>query len=124
MEELTHIDEKGRAVMVDVSDKKIQKREAVACGEITLQPGTIELIRSNALKKGDVLAVARIAGIQAAKATSSLIPLCHPLQLTNVRINTDIKDFGIKVTCTVSYAGTNTCTTGGKNKIVTFILCF
>lgn len=82
MEGLTHFDAKGKARMVDVSDKKETAREAVARGRITMLPGTLELIAAGSIAKGDVLGVARVAGIMAAKQTSSLIPMCHPLMLT------------------------------------------
>jgi cyclic pyranopterin monophosphate synthase len=82
--DLSHIDDYGKAHMVDVGDKPDTVREARARGVVVMQPSTLELIQRNALQKGDVLAVAKIAGIMAAKRTSELIPLCHPLPLTNV----------------------------------------
>jgi cyclic pyranopterin phosphate synthase len=81
---LSHVNEYGKAHMVDVGDKPDTVREARARGAIVMQPSTLELIQRNALQKGDVLAVAKIAGIMAAKRTSELIPLCHPLPLTTV----------------------------------------
>lgn len=84
---LTHLDDKGKAQMVDVSDKAVTVREAVAAGEVTMQPGTLALIQSGGLPKGDVLAVARVAGIMAAKRTPELIPLCHPLPITAVGVD-------------------------------------
>jgi len=81
---LSHVDVHGKASMVDVGDKPDTLREARARGAIVMQPTTLELIRCNAVQKGDVLAVAKIAGIMAAKRTSELIPLCHPLPLTTV----------------------------------------
>lgn len=84
---LTHLDEKGQARMVDVSAKDETHREAVAAGEITMAPETLALIQEGGMPKGDVLAVARIAGIMAAKRTSELIPLCHPLPLTHVSLD-------------------------------------
>jgi cyclic pyranopterin monophosphate synthase len=81
---LSHIDDYGKAHMVDVGDKPDTVREARARGAVVMQPSTLELIQRNALQKGDVLAVAKIAGIMAAKHTSELIPLCHPLPLTSV----------------------------------------
>jgi cyclic pyranopterin phosphate synthase len=105
MSEFTHIDQNGKAVMVDISDKKIQKREAIACGEITLTPSTIDLILNNSMKKGDVLTVARIAGIQAVKATSGMIPLCHPLLFTNIVLTAEITDLGVIASCTVGCTG-------------------
>jgi cyclic pyranopterin phosphate synthase len=82
--DLSHIDDHGKARMVDVGDKPDTVREARARGVVVMQPSTLELIQRNALQKGDVLAVAKIAGIMAAKRTSELIPLCHPLPLTSV----------------------------------------
>lgn len=84
--QLTHLDEHGRARMVDVGAKDVTERIAVAAGIVTMQPETLALIISGDTKKGDVLAVARIAGIQAAKKCSDLIPLCHPLALTSVEV--------------------------------------
>jgi cyclic pyranopterin monophosphate synthase len=83
---LTHLDDRGRAQMVDVTDKSPSVREAVAAGEIVMRPETLALIQAGGLPKGDVLAVARVAGILAAKRTPELIPLCHPLPLTSVGI--------------------------------------
>ena len=86
MSKLTHINEKGDAQMVDVSDKNNTDREAKAGAVVLMKPETLELIVSGSHKKGDVLAVARVAGIQAAKKCSELIPLCHPLMLSKVSI--------------------------------------
>ena len=97
MSELSHTDQQGRARMVDVSSKKNQARMARASGRIILKPQTVQLIRENLVKKGDVLAVAQIAGIQGGKKTSDLIPLCHPLQITKIEVNTSIEDDGITV---------------------------
>jgi cyclic pyranopterin phosphate synthase len=97
---LTHTDDQGRASMVDVSDKPVQIREAVAVGFIELQVTTLDLIRQNGLKKGDVLAVARIAGIQAAKQTQLLIPLCHQIPLSKVAVEFEIQSRGIQITAT------------------------
>jgi len=103
MSKLSHTDSEGRAVMVDVSLKPVQLRKAVASGFISLQPGTITLIRENMIKKGDVLTVAQIAGIQAAKQTPSLIPLCHPLQISKVDVELSLDEKGVncisRVTC-------------------------
>ncbi len=87
MTELTHIDSTGNARMVDVGDKAVTERVAVAAAEVAMQPSTLELIESGGHSKGDVFAVARIAGIQAAKRCSDLIPLCHPLQLSSVEVS-------------------------------------
>jgi cyclic pyranopterin phosphate synthase len=86
MNELSHLDAQGRAHMVDVSPKAPSLREALAKGSITMQPETLRLIVSGAAAKGDVLAVARVAGIMAAKRTPDLIPLCHPLMLSSVSV--------------------------------------
>jgi len=88
--------------MVDVGTKPIQKRTAVASGMIRMAAGTLAAIREDRVKKGNVLAVARIAGIQAAKATSGLIPLCHQLPLDSVQIDFTLSDEGVQATCTVS----------------------
>ena len=86
MSELTHFNEQGRAKMVDVTEKAVTHRTAVAAGEVHMSPGTLEKIKAGTLKKGDVLAVAQVAGIQAAKHTWELIPMCHPLPLTGIDI--------------------------------------
>jgi cyclic pyranopterin phosphate synthase len=85
-DELSHLDEEGRARMVDVGAKPDTERIATARGRITMQPATLALIQSGAVKKGDVLTVAQIAGIQAAKRTHEMIPMCHPLLLTHVAV--------------------------------------
>ncbi len=105
MKKLTHTDEKGKAKMVDVSQKPDQMREAVACGFIRLQNETLELIRQNQLKKGDVLTVAQIAGIQGAKRTGELIPLCHPLQLWKIDVKCTLQKEGVEVECTTLCIG-------------------
>jgi len=87
MPTFTHLDEEGRVRMVDVSDKDATVREAVAQGVITMQPETFDLIREQKVKKGNVLETARIAGIQAAKRTAELIPMCHPLSITHVQVD-------------------------------------
>lgn len=97
MSKLTHIDGDGAAHMVDVGDKADSVREARAEGRITMNMEVLEAIKANAMKKGDVLATARIAGIMAAKKTSDLIPLCHPLALTKVAVDFDFLDDGIRV---------------------------
>ncbi len=93
--ELSHTNQQGKANMVDVSAKPPMVRTATATGFIRLKPETISLIKENQLKKGDVLTVAEIAGIQAAKNTSMLIPLCHPLQLTKVDVKCRLTSDGI-----------------------------
>ncbi|GAB4413067.1 MAG: cyclic pyranopterin monophosphate synthase MoaC [Thermodesulfovibrionales bacterium] len=94
---LTHIDEKGKARMVDVSEKPATHREAVARGSIYMRPETIRLIKDMAIPKGDVIAVARVAGIMAAKKTSELIPMCHPLNITSVTVDIRIDEEGNKL---------------------------
>lgn len=84
---LTHVDAQGAARMVDVGEKAVTAREAVAAGEVAMQPETLALIQQGGVPKGDVLAVARVAGIMAAKHTPDLIPLCHPLPLTGVTLD-------------------------------------
>ena len=105
MSKLTHIDGDGAAHMVDVGDKADTVREARAEGRITMTLETLEAIRTNAIKKGDVLATARIAGIMAAKKTSDLIPLCHPLALTKVAVDFSFLDDGIMVRSMARLAG-------------------
>ena len=101
----SHIDDEGKANMVDVSPKPMQTRIAVATGFIRLNPGTVDLIRQNQMKKGDVLTVAEIAGIQAAKKTSDLIPLCHPLQITKADVKAFLEDEGVRVESTLKCIG-------------------
>lgn len=98
---LTHIREDGSAAMVDVSEKPVVRREATASGTILLQEETLKLISDGDIPKGDVLSVARIAGIQAAKKTADLIPLCHQLPLTKVAIDFETKAEGIQISATV-----------------------
>jgi cyclic pyranopterin phosphate synthase len=97
MKKFSHVDSEGKANMVDVSEKKNQNRSARAEGFIRLQKETIQLIKENKIKKGDVLTVAEIAGIQAGKKTSELIPLCHPLQITKLDVKCEIINSGIRV---------------------------
>jgi len=105
MNKLTHFDQKGKAVMVDVGDKENQLRIARASGHIHLAPETIRLIEDNLLKKGDVLAVAQIAGISAAKRTSELIPLCHNIVLNKVSVDAIVDSTGVKVVSEVKCTG-------------------
>lgn len=100
MKRLTHIAANGRARMVDVSAKPLSARTAVAAGKISLRKETTDLVRKNEISKGDVIATAKIAGIQAAKQTAHLIPLCHPLPLGEVKIDIEISDDGADVRCT------------------------
>jgi cyclic pyranopterin phosphate synthase len=99
MQRLTHIGGDGRAQMVDVSAKRMSKRRAVASGEIQLKRTTLELIAKDRIAKGNVFATARIAGIQAAKQTAHLIPLCHTLPLGDVKIDIVTSNEGAEVTC-------------------------
>jgi len=87
--------------MVDVSEKPVQRREATACGFVRMSAETVRLVRENGIKKGDVLAVARIAAIQGAKRTQELIPLCHQIPLSHVGLDFEIQDDGISITCSV-----------------------
>ena len=100
MKRLTHIAADGRAQMVDVSAKPLSARTAIAKGEITLAKETIALVRKNKIAKGDVIATARIAGIQAAKRTAHLIPLCHTIPVSNVKIDIELSAAAAEVTCT------------------------
>lgn len=104
MKSLSHIDASGKARMVDVSAKPVSQREAVARGAIFLKPATLRLIKSNRLAKGDVLATARIAGIQAAKRTAELIPLCHPLSLAHVDVDLSLGKDRIEIIATAKIA--------------------
>jgi cyclic pyranopterin phosphate synthase len=99
MKRLSHIGDDGSAQMVDVSAKEHSAREAVAAGQIRLQQDTLDLIARNKIGKGNVLTVARIAGIQAAKQTSQLIPLCHNLNLSHVEIEIATSEAGLEVKC-------------------------
>jgi len=103
--ELSHIDDKGKANMVDVGDKPNQVRQAKASGFIRLNPETVKLIRENQMKKGEVLTISEIAGIQAAKQTPNLIPLCHTLMLTKVDVKATLADNGVKVDSLVKCTG-------------------
>lgn len=100
MSRLTHLNRKGEAAMVDVSAKPPQRREAVAEGRIILAPATLELVQKNQMKKGDVLSIARIAGIQAAKQTQHLIPLCHQIPLSKVQVDFEMRPKAIHITAT------------------------
>ena len=105
MSQLTHIDETGRARMVDVSDKAVTTREAVAEGFVRMTPATLELAVSGDGRKGDVRAVAEIAGVMAAKRTSDLIPMCHPLAISKVEVRVEPTDGGLAVTARVKTTG-------------------
>ena len=106
MSDLSHTDEQGRARMVDVSDKPVTTRMARATGSIRMQRQTLDSIRANTIAKGDVLGVARLAGIMAAKRTSELVPLCHPIPLSDIRIDITLDDAlpGLRVEATAKTA--------------------
>ncbi len=99
MSDLTHFNQAGNAHMVDVSDKSVTKRTAVAEGQIMMLDKTLELIKQGNHKKGDVLGIARIAGIMAAKRTADLVPLCHPLALTKVEVDFKILEDDVAIEC-------------------------
>lgn len=103
--EFSHFDEKGNAIMVDVSQKEDTKRTAIAKGTIITGKEIISKIQEASIQKGDVLSVSRIAGIMGAKKTSELIPLCHPLMLSKITIDFEVFDTSIDVYCTVSNVG-------------------
>lgn len=107
MSELSHIDASGEANMVDVSEKAVTSRTAIAEGFVITKPETVAVIRAGDAKKGDVLGVARIAGIMAAKRTHELIPLCHPLLVTKVRVECTLDDAlpGVRVVAEVRVSG-------------------
>ncbi len=105
MKKLTHVDEAGRAVMVDVGSKPPTRRVAVASGEVFCRPEVLDAIAAGAAKKGDVLAMARVAGIQGAKRTSELIPLCHPLAIDRVAVDLELATDRVKITSAVACTG-------------------
>ena len=105
MSGLTHLDADGAAHMVDVGDKAVTQRRAIAAGRIAIAAVALAAIRDGAAKKGDVLAVARVAGIMAAKKTADLIPLCHPLPLTRVTLDLALDDSGITATASTATDG-------------------
>ncbi|MGB2814745.1 MAG: cyclic pyranopterin monophosphate synthase MoaC [Dehalococcoidales bacterium] len=107
MKKLTHMDESGRPKMVDITEKPDTHRQAVARGLVRMQPATLELINKGQVAKGDVLSVAQLAGITAAKQTPNLIPLCHPILISDVRIEFDIddKESTVEITATVESTG-------------------
>ncbi|RPI17710.1 MAG: cyclic pyranopterin monophosphate synthase MoaC [Ignavibacteriae bacterium] len=119
MKMLSHVDSKGKAKMVDVSEKALTYREAEAYGEVYLSKKTFGLVKKNNIAKGDVIAIARIAGIQAAKKTSNLIPLCHNIFLSNIEIDFefDSKNYCIQIKSTVS----TTAETGVEMEALTAI---
>jgi cyclic pyranopterin monophosphate synthase len=101
---LTHIDEAGQARMVDVSGKDVTPRTATASGRVLLSPAAVAALRDGAVPKGDALAVARIAGIQGAKRTPELIPLCHPIGLHSVAVDLEVDDDGVRISATTRTA--------------------
>ena len=106
MNELTHVNSTGDARMVDISEKGDTVREAVARGRVIMQPATLEQIKSAGMKKGDVLAAARVAGIMAAKKTPDLIPLCHPILISDIAIDFDLSgNDSIEITTTAKSTG-------------------
>ena len=107
MAEFTHFDEEGKARMVDVSDKAKTERIATAKGSVIMQPATLALIKQGGVKKGDVLSVARLAGIMGAKRTPDLIPLCHPLGLTSVQVDLTLDEArnAVDITATCKITG-------------------
>lgn len=119
MGDFTHLNEEGRARMVDVSDKEDTKREAVACGSVFMKPETLSLIKEGRIKKGDVLAVAQVAGIQGAKRTSDMIPMCHNIFLSGSDLSFQLDEekgevyIQAKVTCT--------CKTGVEMEALTAV---
>ena len=99
---LTHLDEQGNAKMVDVGDKDVTSREAVARGHVSIQPETLRLIKLGLMKKGDVLTIAQLAGIMGAKKTSELIPLCHPLPLDRVDVDLELDEAESRINITAT----------------------
>ena len=99
---LTHLDDQGNAKMVDVGDKDVTSREAVARGHVSIQPETMRLIKEGLMKKGDVLTIAQLAGIMGAKKTSELIPLCHPLPLDRVDVDLELDEAENRINVTAT----------------------
>ena len=108
---LNHFDNSGHAHMIDVGDKPVSKRTAVASGIISMLPATLQLIQQGDAKKGDVLGIARIAAIQASKKTADLIPLCHPISLTKIAITFEVDEKATTITCNA------TCETTGQTGV-------
>lgn len=100
-----HLDSAGKALMVDVGDKEVTSRTATAAGVVLLSPECVAALRDDAVPKGDALAVARIAGIQGAKRTPELVPLCHPLPISGVVVDCEVVDHGVEITATVRTTG-------------------
>lgn len=116
--EFTHLTDSG-VHMVEVGEKKDQKRSAIASGKIELSPTTIAMIKNEEIKKGNVLTTAQIAGIQAVKNTSAIIPLCHPLAISGIEIDFDVKEEEIIATCSVNMKGK----TGVEMEALTGVSC-
>jgi cyclic pyranopterin phosphate synthase len=116
---LTHLDEQGRARMVDVGGKEVTDREALACGYVTIQPETARLIREGLMKKGDVLTVAQLAGIMGAKKTSELIPLCHPLPLNKVSVDLELDEAESRIN--ISATASTSARTGVEMEALTAV---
>jgi cyclic pyranopterin phosphate synthase len=116
---LTHLDEQGRARMVDVGEKDVTSRVAVARGHVSIQPETARLIREGLMKKGDVLTIAQIAGIMGAKKTSELIPLCHPLPLDKVDVDLDLDEESSRINITAT--ASTTARTGVEMEAMTAV---
>lgn len=116
---LTHLDEEGRARMVDVGAKEVTDREALARGHVTIQPETALLIREGLMKKGDVLTVAQLAGIMGAKKTSELIPLCHPLPLNKVNVDLELDDTESRIN--ISATASTSARTGVEMEALTAV---
>lgn len=117
--ELTHVDSGGRARMVDISDKPVTARQAVARGRVRVAPATVELVRQGEVPKGDVLGVARLAGIMAAKETPRLIPLCHPLPLTSVEVQ--VTPDGAEAAIDIAARVKTTAPTGAEMEALTAV---
>ena len=105
MSGLTHFDAEGRAVMVDVTEKPVTDRTATARGRVVMEPATLQTIVTGTARKGDVLGTARLAGIMAAKRTADLIPLCHPLPVTSVKVELEPGDNAVEIAATVRTTG-------------------
>ena len=102
MDRLTHVDDSGAARMVDVSEKPVTRRVATASGRVLVSARVVELLRGEGVPKGDALAVARVAGIMAAKSTPTLVPLCHPLALSSVEVDLAVTDDAVEISATVA----------------------
>lgn len=122
MNKLSHFDENGNAFMVDITDKNKTDRTAIASGEILVSNEIVEHIKNNTVAKGDVLNVARIAGIMATKNTANVIPMCHPLLLSHAKIDFELNDTNIKAICTVKVAESTGVEMEALNGVTTALL--